>query len=374
MAATESTEERIRKLFQEKYKEYAAHSRTLDALAALSFILKQVKEIADETTAYDFRPTIAPHAPDIKPYTPDGLVWQKPAYSFLVELKSSWNKDNVGQVIKYGKSEGYLRPDRSLKKFAREHCILLGYQNPPGEPNLDRLFGEWEREKLAFPLVVFRYALEVAPEGHRIFFSRIPYQRNGQCPLSSLGRAMNSVRGYPVRAENFKSVRDRFHKANDQVIDSYAAVIWWTKYAIHYLTEDQRAEMAAGGRLSSPLILPGGRLEQVPAPADVEVPLTADDVRRALEFLRQAGLVAYRKVAGAYEVKLKVDRYIRFPHGAAPAGILAQEQFTAKVLTRWAANKIKHPVLEARKKKSPRIRSRTHRDKATGYLFPEMGS
>lgn len=372
MAETESAEDRIHKLFQEKHKEYAAQDRTLDALAALAFVLKYVKEISEETVAYDFKPMVSLHGSDVDPYTPDGVIWQRPSFSFLLELKSSWNNADVDQITKYGKSEGCLLADRSVKKFERAHCVLLGYQNLPGEANLDKLFGEWEREKIPFPLVVFRYSLEVAPEGTRMFFTRVADDRNGRCPPSSFGRAMNSVRGYPVKADNFKFVRDRFHKANDQIVDSYAAVIWWTVYAKHYLSEDQRAEMAANGRVSSSLIIPAHGLDQVPALPDIEVPLTAKDVKRALEFLRQAGLVAFKKRAGNYEVKLKDDRYVRFPHGTAPAGISGQQEIAAKIITRWATNKIKHPLPEGRKKKAPKIRAKRHRDKITPYLpFPE---
>jgi hypothetical protein len=374
MAETESAEGRINKLFQEKYKEYAAHDRTLDALAALAFVLKHVNEISEETVEYDFKPTIVPHLPDAEPYTPDGIIWQKPSISFLLELKSSWNNSDVDQITKYGKSEGYLLANQNVKKFERSHCVLLGYQNLPGEPSLDRLFGEWQTQGIPHPLVVFRYSLEVAPEGTRMFFMRVAHDRNGRCPASGFGRAMNSVRGFPVKADNFKFVRDRFHKANDQVVDSYAAVIWWTVYAKLYLSEDQRAEMAANGRLSSSLIIPAHSLDQVPVPADVEVPLTAKDVRRAFEFLKQAGLVALKKRAGNYEVKLKDDRYVRFPHGSLPPGMSGQQEIATKIITRWATNKIKHPVPEGRKKKL-KIRGKRHRDTTTLNLpFPEAAS
>ncbi len=374
MAETESAEDRIHKLFQEKYKEYAAQDRTLDALAALHFVLHNVEEISDETVESDFKPKVAPQVPNGDPYTPDGVIWQKPSYSFLLELKTSWNSTDVVQITKYGKSEGCLRADRTLRKFERDHCVLLGYQDPPGEENLDRLFGEWKREGVTFPLVVFRYSLEAAPEGDRMFFTRVAYERNGRCPLSGFGRAMNSVRGFPVKADNFRSVRGRFHKANDQIVDSYAAVMWWTIYAKYYLSDDQRAEMAASGRVSGPLVITANSLDEVPVPSDIEAPLTAKDVRRALEFLRQARLVSFKKHAGTYEVKLRVDRYVRFPHGPAPADMSGHQDIAARIISRWATNKIKHPLPEGRKKKVPKIRAKRHRDKTTPYLpFPERG-
>jgi hypothetical protein len=374
MCPAESTEERVRKQFQEKWKEYNAHDRTLDALAAFRFILEYIDEIRDETIKFDFRPRIAPQTPDLKPYTPDGVIWQRPCCSFLLELKTSWNKDDVDQVMKYAKGQGYLQADGSLKAFAEKHCLLLGYQDPPGEPNLDKLFTEWERGGLTFPLVVFRYSLEFAPEGDRVFFSRIPFERNGLCPPSALGKAMNSARGCSVKADNFRFVKSKFHKANDQVVDSYGAVMWWTKYAIHYLTEDQRAEMAANGRLSSPLVIPVAQLDQVPSPGEVEVPLTAKDVKRALEFLRQAGLVVLKKLAGCYQVKLKGDRYVRFPHGTTLVEVSGQQEIAAKIITRWATNKIKHPLPEPHKKaRKPLIRSGKRRDTSTLPLFPDIG-
>lgn len=374
MAERESAEGRIHKLFEEKRKEYAAQDRTLDALAALHFVLNNVKEISEETISYDFRPMIAPYGPDADPYTPDGVIWQRPSYSFLLELKTSWNDADVGQIIKYGKSEGCLLADRTVKRFGSGHCVLLGYQNTPGETNLEKFFGGWERNKIPFPLVVFRYSLEAAPEGDRVFFTRVAYDHNGRCPPTAFGKAVNSVRGFPVRADNFKSVRDRFHKANDQIVDTYAAVMWWTLYARHYLSEDQRAEMAANGRVSSPLVIPANRLDEVPVPSDVEAPLTASDVRRALEFLRQARLVDLKRRAGAYEVKLRVDRFVRFPHGTTATGMSGHQEIAAKILSRWATNKIKHPLSEGRKKKVPRTRGSRRSAEATGYLpFPEGG-
>jgi hypothetical protein len=376
MARTSSTDEEIRELFEKKRKEYDAYDRTLDALAAFSFILKHVEEIANETITHDFRPRIAPHGSDSDPYTPDGVVWQRPVNSLLLELKTSWHKDDVAQIVKYGKSPGCLLPDGTLKRFSEEHGILLGYQNVPGESNLKTLFDEWERAGIPFPLVVFRYSMEVAPEGNRIFFSRVPYARNGMCPATSFGKAMNSPRGYPVSAASFQFVRSSFHRANDQVIDSYAAVLWWTVYAKHYLTEEQKAEMAASGRLSSPLVIQLDRLDQVPTPADVEVPLSVKDVKRALEFLRQAGLVALKKRARAYEVKLKEDRYVRLPFSGAAVGISSPHDISARIITRWAVNRKKHPIAEPQKgRRALRVRTRRRRDVGTLRLpFPEGSS
>jgi hypothetical protein len=237
MSTTEDTEGRIQNLFDEAWKEYAAHERTLDALAALSFILKNVREIHEETLTFDFRPRIAPHSSDAEPFTPDGLIWQKPSYSFLLELKASWNRTDIAQIIKYAKSPGSSKGNTSLP-FADNHCVLLGYQNTPGDADLDKLFEEWQKERFPFPLVVFHYGLEVAAGGDRILFSRIAYAHNGVCPASSLGKAINAARGVSVRVESAKFERSRFHKANDQALPSYAAVLWWTAYAKQYLTEE----------------------------------------------------------------------------------------------------------------------------------------
>ena len=128
-----------------------------------------------------------------------------------------------------------------------------------------------------------------------------------------LGEALNNPRGLSVSAERYKLHRSRFHKANDQVIASYAAVIWWSKYVKHYLSEEQRSEMADKGRLSSPLVLKWEELSTIPALADVDVPLGPGDVQRALEFLAQAKLVSFKRRAGAYQIELKEDRLIRVP-------------------------------------------------------------
>jgi hypothetical protein len=370
MSTTEGTEGRIQKVFDEAWKEYAAHERTLDALAALSFILANVREIHDETLAHDFRPRITPHSSDAEPYTPDGLIWQKPPYSFLLELKASWNLTDVAQIIKYAKSPGYQKGNTS-QPFADNHCVLLGYQNTPGDADLDKLFDEWQKESFPFPLVVFHYGLEVAAGGHRILFSRIAYARNGVCPASSLGKAMNAARGVTVSVERAKFERSRFHKANDQALPSYAAVLWWTTYANHYLTEEQKIEMAASGRLSTPLIIPPDRLNEVPDIGGVDVPLTSKDIRRALEFLSQTGLVILKKRKKQFEVKLKDDRHIRFPLGTLAAGFTNHQDTATKIIARWAAHKVKHPAPERRVAKRPRkAPGRRARDTRTLPLFP----
>jgi hypothetical protein len=43
--------------------------------------------------------------------------------------------------------------------------------------------------------------------------------------------------------------------------------------------------MAATGRLSTPLVIPSDQLNEVPTVAEVDVPLTPRDVRRARERL-----------------------------------------------------------------------------------------
>ena len=68
-----------------------------------------------------------------------------------------------------------------------------------------------------------------------MFFSRVPYARNGVCPRSHLGSAINSARGFPVSAASFSQVKSKFHRANDQTKDSYAAVLRWVAYARRYL-------------------------------------------------------------------------------------------------------------------------------------------
>jgi hypothetical protein len=182
---------------------------------------------------------------------------------------------------------------------------------------------------------------------------------------------LNSPRGVPVSVASFKFVRSGFHRTNDQVIDSYAAVLWWITYAKYYLTEEQRAEMAASGRLTTPLIISLDQLNQVPTPEGVEVPLSVKDVKRGLEFLRQAGLVALKKRANVYEVKLKEDRYVRLPTKSGVGGSPIAQDFSARVISRWATNRIKHPIMATRKGlKLPRARIKPRRDTRTLPLFP----
>ncbi len=224
MTGLSKTEGRIHEQFSTAFKEYAAFDRTLDALSSLSFILGEIAEIARETELVDFRPKIASVDADSDPYTPDGLVVSKHC-DFVLELKTSWNEKDVYQVVKYGRSTGYIKRDGKQRPFQANRCVLLGYQNPPGQTNLDALFDTWASQAFSFPLVVFRYSLETAPGGDRMYFARVPYDRNGLCPSSGLGDALNSPRGFPVSTGSYKLHRSRFHKANDQVIASYAAVI-----------------------------------------------------------------------------------------------------------------------------------------------------
>jgi hypothetical protein len=342
MASLSKDEGQIREQFSTALKEYGAFDRTLSALASLSFILSEVKEIADETEIVDFRPKILPVDVDSDLYTPDGVISSKRC-DFILELKASWNAKDVAQVVKYGRSPGFLLDDGKQQPFRAGRCVLLGYQNPPGQTNLDSLFGAWEIHKISFPLVVFRYSLESAPEGDRMYFARVAYAKNGLCPESKLGGALNNTRGFPVSAERYKLHRSRFHKTNDQVIPSYAAIIWWTKYARHYLTEEQRSEMADRGRLSSPLVLKWEEISTIPALADVEVPLGPKDVQHALEFLAQAKLVSFKRRVGAYKIELKEDRHIRVPRDGPITRSDAQD-ISTKILARWARNKVKAPV------------------------------
>jgi hypothetical protein len=153
-----------------------------------------------------------------------------------------------------------------------------------------------------------------------------------------------------VSTEKYKLHRSKFHKANDQVIASYAAVIWWTRYVRHYLSEEQRSEMADRGRLSRPLILTSEQISTIPVLADVEVPLGPKDVQRALEFLTQANLVSFKRRKGAFEVELKEDRYIRVPSDGPVARSASQLDISTKILARWATNKVKKPTTLARVK------------------------
>ena len=248
------------------------------------------------------------------------------------------------QVVKYGRSTAYILRDGEQRSFQTNRCVLLGYQNPPGETNLDALFDAWNSHGFSFPLVVFRYSLETAPGGDRMYFARVPYGRNGLCPSSNLGKALNSPRGFPVSTRSYKLHRSKFHKANDQVIASYAAVIWWTRYVRHYLSEEQRSEMADRGRLSSPLILKSEQIGAIPALAEVEVPLGPKDVQRALEFLTQAKLVSFKRRVGAFEVELKEDRYIRVPSDGPVPRSASQVDISTKILARWATHKVKKPI------------------------------
>lgn len=349
MTGLSKTEGRILEQFSVALKEYAAFDRTLDALSSLSFVLSEVVEIAHETKLVDFRPKIEPADPDADPYTPDGLIVSEHC-DFVLELKTSWNEKDVHQVVKYGRSSGYILSASKQQSFQTKRCVLLGYQNPPGETNLDNLFDAWSSNNFSFPLVVFRYSLETAPGGDRMYFSRVPYARNGLCPPSSLGKALNSPRGFPVSTKNYKLHRSKFHKANDQVIASYAAVIWWTKYVSHYLSDEQRSEMADRGRLTSPLILKSEQISEIPALAGVEVPLGPKDVQRALEFLAQAKLVSFKQRAGAIEVELKEDRYIKVPSDGPVPRSASPVDISTKILARWATNKVKKPINLARVK------------------------
>ena len=368
MALSQSAKDRIQEKFDEKYKEYAAHDRTLSALAAFRFVLEFIPEISQETVLWTFRPRVCSRGSEWNPYTPDGLIIQRPSHGFLLELKTSWDEKDVIQVTNYAKTEGYLAAEGARTQFStfpEDKCILLGYQNVPGDSNLELLFDEWEKHKLPASLVVLRYSLDTAPAGDRMFFSRVPYARNGVCPCSHLGSAINSARGFPVSAASFSRVKSKFHKANDQSIDSYSAVLWWAAYAWHYLSEEQQAEMATSGRLQTPLRIPLNRIDEGPVPPDVEVPLTPSDVRKGLEFLRQAGLVQLRVRERVYEVKLRQS--VRLPSGAAAVGA-SQVDIAVKIISRWATYSVKKPVTK-RPTGPKRTKSRRHRD--TGpTLFP----
>jgi hypothetical protein len=285
----------------------------------------------------------------------------------LLELKTSWNNHDVAQVINYGKTEGYLQADGTLTRFSDNNCILLGYQNVPGDSNLESLFDEWENQKPAPSLVLFRYNLQRAPSGDCMSFSRIPYARNGICPRSHFGSAINSARGFSVSAASFTEMKAKFHKANDQAVDSYAAVLWWTVYAKHYLSEEQQAEMAAGGRLQTPLQIQLDQIGKVPVLPDVEVPLTTSDVRKALEFLRQAGLVSFKIRERVYEVKLRQN--VRLPSRAAAIDA-TQEDIAVKIINRWATYSITKPL--TKRPVGPKTtKSRRHLDPGPTLPFPE---
>jgi hypothetical protein len=148
MALSKPTADRIQDRFDEKYKEYVAHDQTLSALAAFRFVLESIPETKQETTLWSFRPRVCSRGSESNPHTPDGLIAQRPSQDFLLELKTSWNKGDITQVINYGKAEGYLQADGTLTRFSENNCILLGYQNVPGDPDLEFLFDEWEKQKL----------------------------------------------------------------------------------------------------------------------------------------------------------------------------------------------------------------------------------
>ena len=108
MTSPKSAKDRIYEEFSSLHKEYAAFDRTLDALSALSFVLQNVTEIRDETELVDFTPKLESGDLDSNPYTPDGLIIQRPDIDFTLELKTSWNDADVRQVIKYAKSPSYI--------------------------------------------------------------------------------------------------------------------------------------------------------------------------------------------------------------------------------------------------------------------------
>ena len=368
MALTESTKDRIQEEFDKKYKEYAAHDRTLSALAAFRFVLEFIPEIKQETVLWSFRPRVCSRGSESNPYTPDGLIIQRPSHGFLLELKTSWDEKDVIQVTKYEKTEGWLTTEGARTQFSpfpENKCVLLGYQNVPGDSNLELLFNEWEKHEPPASLVVLKYNLEPASTGDRMSFSRVPHPRNGMCPRSHLGGAINSARGLSVSAGSFSQVKSKFHKANDQVVDSYAAVMWWTAYARHCLSEEQKAEMAAAGRLQTPLRIPLNEIDKMPLPPGVEVPLAPSDIRRALEFLRQAGLVRLRVRERIYEVNLRQS--VRLPSEDAPVAP-SQEDIKVKIISRWATYSIKKPLAK-RPVGAKRTRARRPRDSGP-TLFP----
>ncbi len=223
----------------------------------MSGVLKFVKEIKDETVFCDFHPKLKPSTGITDAYTPDAVIRQTKEHSFLFELKTSWDHDNINQIVKYAESPGTLQADGSVVRFGTHHCIVVAYQNPPDDKSLEELYARLSERGIKLPVVLFRYALEVGAEDNRMSFSRLAYARNGLCPSSSsLGKALNLARGMSNSSKTFRSERSGFHKANDNAIPSYSGVMWWMSYAPHYLTDDQQAEMAEKGRLSTPLIIP----------------------------------------------------------------------------------------------------------------------
>jgi len=368
MAGNKETDEQIREVFNEKFKEYQAFDRTLDALASLRAICKVVKEIAAETVTCDFRARLKPVA-GAEPYTPDAVIRQLREHSFVIELKTSWDHSNVEQIVKYAKSPGTLQSDGTLLSFPKNHCILVGYQNTPDDKHLDQLFNRLKEENIAIPIVVFRYALEVGTPGNRMFFSRVPHARNGFClSSSSLGKAFNSARGILISDDVFKFERAAFHRASDSAPPTYAGILWWIVYVRYYLNDDQKAEMAEKGRLSSPLMISVDSLDNVPIPDGVEVTLTPKDVRNGLEFLRQAGLAVLKKQRRIYEIDLKT-RILPPKVTSLPTDIIEQD-ITAKLIARWATRKVKSPISDRLGKKKVLRGRRSRRDYKSGYLFP----
>jgi len=368
MPDSSSIGKRIEAEFANARKEYIANDRTLDAIAALSVVL-EAEEIKKETTLVDFRPRLQPDPQDTVPYTPDGHIAQHPTFDFILELKTSWNEKDPQQIVKYGRSQRYLLGEVA-QPFGKHRCILLGYQNLPGEENLEALFGAWKAADLSFPLVVFRYSLESGTDGDRLFFFRNSFTHNGVCPASALGKLFNSVRGFFVSVAKYKSARTKIHKVNDEVIASYAAVLWWTVYARYYLTEDQKGEMAERGILNSPLLIPVSEIDRVPIPAGVDIPLGARDVRRALEFLQQAKLVKLKSRSNVFEVVLKEDRYIRLPQMGPSLPEGAQMETSMRILARWATNKITKPIV--RPKSKPSAKKKRQKSAPSSVLLPNQ--
>ncbi len=356
------SQDRIRELAIQQFREYAAYDRTLDALAAIRVVLN-TPEIQGELLSYDFHPRIQRAGDTPTPHlTPDGLILLKGQRDFLLELKTSWNDSDISQACKYALSPAWIKPDGTPIPFGTHTCILLGYQKQVGQGNLDKLFHDFKAQTNS-ALVVFHYALETGTE-HQMYFSRLGHIENGRCPESEFGKLFNFA-GFPVRASYFKYLRSKFDKANDEVIDSYAAVIWWSKYAVHYLTETQKTEMAEKGSLSEPLNIEPDRISTVPIPEGTEIGLANEDVRRALEFLRQARLVT-RTRKGGYEIPLKTN--IRLPLDAPELTGKHLDEIANKVIMRWATYKVLKPIKE--KKRGPRrVRARSRRDTSTLPLF-----
>lgn len=279
-------------------------------------------------------------------------------------MKTSWNEGDISQAVKYARSPAWIRADGTAVFFDAPPCILLGYQKQVGQSNLDKLFREFKSETSA-ALVVFHYALEAGTE-HQMYFSRLAHPENGLCPESRFGKLFNYT-GFPVRASDFKFLRSKFDKANDEVIDSYAAVIWWSKYAVHYLSDTQKTEMAVKGSLSEPLSIPSNKISDIPKLEGTEIKLDSDDVRRALEFLRQARLVTKTR-KGGYEIPLKTK--IRLPLDAPEVTGKHLGEITEKLIMRWATYKILKPINE-KKSRPKKHKARRLRDTRTLPMFPQ---